>query len=196
MRQIVRRAARLVIATVGVVAIGSVGISGAGAATDPAEWGEVFCVETTTWLDGAQAGAEDLAANADVSPKKGRALLVDFFATGVSATKAYGKRIRAAGAPDAAQGAEIQRALLAGIKGVQKRLARLEKQAKKLPTGNTAKFQQKSTDLGLAFQGVLEPWSSALDEIDRLDPDQALIAELRPIPACDFLAGTAAESAG
>lgn len=191
-----RRGAVAAMAVIGMLAIGAVGMPAAGAATDVTEWGETFCEETTVWLNGAQAGAEDLAANTDVTKQEAKDLVVDFLDTGVGATKAYAKAVKKSGAPDVENGKKIQKTLVKGIKGTQKRLTAAKKRAAKLPVDDASEFQSEYEDLASELRTFLDPWTDALGQIDGLDPDQELLAQLRPIPACDVLANAGGGSSG
>src|SRR5262245_46491887 len=108
---------RVLTAVLVITGAGLVVAAPAGALTDPTEWGDTFCTETATWLTGAQAGADDLSAQAEdpsLTPADAKSLIVDFLATGVDATTSFAKEMKSAGAPDVKNGAKIQAAILAG----------------------------------------------------------------------------------
>lgn len=184
----VRRA--LVVGVVGVALLVAQAVP-ASATTTPEDWGETFCTETVNWLSGAAAGANELSAQAedpDLTPAQGKALIVEYLATGVSATKSFGRSLERVGAPKTGNGARIQAAVLAGIAGSGAELAVLLKLAKALPTGSPTAFSKGATKLGNKLASFSEPFQKGLDRADRLDKGNALGDVLESLPACSGLA--------
>jgi hypothetical protein len=183
----VLRSAARVVAACAPIALIALSAAPAGALTDPTEWGDTFCTETTTWLTGAQSGADNLSAQADdpsLTPADAKALIVDFLATGVDATTAFAKEMKRTGAPDVENGAKIQVAILAGITGSGAKLAALEKAAKAIPTKPVAAFQKASTKLGNQVSSFSEPFTKGVSKAESLDDSGELSDVLGSLPSC------------
>jgi hypothetical protein len=186
MSSMLRTAAR-VLAACAPIAVIALLAAPAGALADPTEWADTFCTETTTWLTGAQAGADNLSAQAEdpsLTPADAKGLIVDFLATGVDATTAFAKEIKSTGTPDVKNGAKIQVAILAGIGGSGAKLAALEKAAKAIPTKPLAAFQRASTKLGNQVAGFSEPFTKGVSKAESLDTSGALGDVLGSLPSC------------
>ena len=189
------RALRRVSVAVLVVATAALFAAPAGALADPAEWGDTFCTETTAWLAGAQAGAEDLSTQAEdpsLTPGDAKALIVDFLGTGVDATTAFAKEMKLAGAPDVQNGAKIQVAILTGIGGSAAKLAALEKAAKAIPTKPLRAFRKASTKVSNGVASFSEPFTKGVSKAESLDSSGELGDVLGTLPSCaelDHLAG-------
>jgi|RhiMetdeSRZDD1v2_1073273.scaffolds.fasta_scaffold289926_3 hypothetical protein len=171
----------LVLATVALFA------APAGALTDAEEWSDTFCTETGGWLSGAQAGAEELSAQAEdpsLTPADGKALIVDYVSTGADATKAFGQAMKRAGVPDVKNGARIQAAILAGIAGSEAKLIALEKAAKTLPTKSPTAFQKGAEKLAKGLSSFSEPFQKGLSKAESLDTSGELDAALSAQASC------------
>ena len=159
----------------------------AGALTDPEEWGDTFCTETGGWLSGAQAGAEELSAQAEdpsLTPADGKSLIVDYVSTGADATKAFGQAMKRAGVPDVQNGAKIEAAILAGIAGSEAKLVALEKAAKALPTKSPTAFQKGAAKLSKGLATFSQPFQKGLTKAESLDTSGDLNAALGSQPSC------------
>jgi hypothetical protein len=175
-------AAAIAIATVGGFA------APAGALSDPQAWGDTFCSETANWLNGAQAGADELVAEAEdpsLTAGEAKSLIVDYLATGVDATKAFGRAVKGAGAPDVQNGTKIQASILAGIAGSGAKLAALEKVAKAMPTKPVVAFQKASTKLGNEVGKFSQPFIKGVGKAESLDKSGELSTVLGTLPSCE-----------
>jgi hypothetical protein len=186
-----RRLFAIALSMVGVLVLSTAPV---GAATHPEVWGQTFCSETVAWLGGATAGANQLAADAsavDVTPAKGRNLLVGFLSTGVDATKSFAREVKSAGAPDITNGRKIQAAIVAGINGSAAKLAVYETAAKVLPTKNERLFSKGARKITGELDTFTDPFEKGLDKADDLDMGNQLGSILESIPECAPLARAA-----
>lgn len=182
-RRTVRRLA------VGLTAVALLGLTAgpAGAAATPEEWADGFCTASNEWFAGAEAGVAQLQALGDdptTTPKDGKDFLVEFFGTGVAATKDYAKAVKALGAPDVPKGEKIQATVLAGIEDSAARLAKLRTSAKGLPTKSERKLQRAGGKLIDEFAEFVEPWAKALAKAEKLDTTGELDAAFLSEPSC------------
>ncbi|MFA5884442.1 MAG: hypothetical protein WDA60_11370 [Acidimicrobiia bacterium] len=183
---------RSIVAVVVVMALGAALATPAGAATDPEEWGDTFCTATVGWLTGASQGIDQLLTDAfdpTLTAADGKQLILGFLGTGVDATKAYGKAVKAAGVPDIRNGAKIQAAILAGINESTANLAALEKAAKKMPLEPAAAYKKSVNKIGNQFSAFSDPWTKGMNKAGKLDKGTQLGDILATLPACAQLAG-------
>jgi hypothetical protein len=186
-----RVVARAVALTLLVGAVGFGPSVPATAATDATAWGATFCTETVGWLQGAIEGADELAARAEdpsLTPAQGRALVVRYLQGGVRATRAFGKAVKQAGAPDVPNGTRIQAAILAGIAGSEARLTALARTARTLPTKSPAVFDRAVSKLSTKLSSFSNPFQKGMARAQDLDRDRALGSLLETLPECAALA--------
>lgn len=186
------RAARR-LATVGLLlgAVVALAAAPAGALTDPEDWGDTFCTETTAWLNGATAGANQLgedASDPNLKATQGKSLLVNFLSTGVDATKSFGSEMKSAGVPKVTNGAKVQAAILAGIAGSTAKLTALEKAAKALPTKSTTLFEKGATKISQQLSTFTVPFNAGVKKATQLSKNDELSDVLSSLPSCSALA--------
>lgn len=171
-----------------VLALLATSVPAAHAATDANTWATKFCTAFTKWQktitsESSKANnALDATSGADLAAI--RTEFTSFLANDVAATKAVGKAIDKAGAPDVANGAKIQSKILAGFRSTSDVFSGARSDAAALSTTDAGQFVTEAGKIETNLNGAADGFTAAFDAAQKLDNDNELGLALSKAKAC------------
>jgi hypothetical protein len=185
------RLRRLTAVSLGAAALAvSVAVPAHAKTASPQKWGTAFCGGLGAWSDSVTTGGEEIKASLDeagVTPEQGKATIVTYIGEIGDATGDFYEKVRRAGAPATTNGTKIQKEILTGIAGIERRVGDMEALAQAIPTTDITSFQTSVQALALAFDTVSDPFDDAMDNVSDLDEKNQLDKTLQKVKACQAI---------
>lgn len=182
----------VVLTTFAATAIGLAAGPALAKTSSPEKWGSAFCGSLSAWSDRVTGGAaeiQDTIEGADITPAEGKTLIVDFIGEIGDATGDFLTAMKKAGNPAAAKGSQIQKAIVGGIEGIERRVRDLEALAQNIPTTDLTSFRTSVDSISASFDSVSAPFDDAMDRVAQLDRKDVLSKRLQKVKACRALFG-------
>jgi hypothetical protein len=156
--------------------------------SSPQQWGKAFCGGLSDWADALTGIGQDIQSlEQDTSPADGQAAIIEVLGDMGDATGDFHAAMKKTGSPDTSGGDRIQKQILKGIKGIQKRIADMEALAEKLPTTDSTSFETAVQALAAGFDTVSTPFDRAMTKVASIDRKDELSDQLQDVKECKAL---------
>ena len=178
-------------AAVAVVAlVGTLLVAGPAGAAPAKKWGTTFCRAVSTWGTGVSTiSAAERAKPQAASAPEAAARLGAYLDTYSALTVTFGEAVTAAGTPDVANGARIEKTIRKGITAMVTEIDAIATALDALDVTDPTAFRTGAAQLQTRVGASNEPFSAALDRVSTLDRSGDLDRVLRTAPACKGLTG-------
>jgi hypothetical protein len=186
-----RNARRLVmmatLALTSALMVPGIGAAPAGASADPVSWPQAFCGGATAWVDVLRAHVVAIPAKAGTPPEgtATKAALVGFFTTAVRSTQRFETRLRRAETLHAPHGAQITRAINAGLDTARAAFAHAKSDVARLDSADAAALETGIAATQLTLQRELSKVGITVGAVTRRYGSDTLGDVLRSEASCE-----------
>jgi hypothetical protein len=170
------------------------GLSACGGGNDDAatnrRWAKHFCTGLTTWqrtTTESSGAVQAYLKTPTVDPTAAKAKLTEYLQAATDATDQLTRDLDRAGTPAIDKREEAASSLKAGSAAVKKSLAGATAVVSTLPVDDAAAFTTGIQSANAALSAGFKQFGSALDRVNRLDTDHALVRAERSVAQCKSL---------
>lgn len=178
----------LVTAVFAIVAMISLPISVAGAATTPAKWAKAVCGATSTWVEEVAEIADLTAATVPTSAASVKKTLGKLLSETIKSTAAARKKLAKAGVPKVPDGKQIAATVKEGFRQVNRTLGQARKSLARTSTRDPERFTTTVRGIQDALESGLESIQAALSAARDADAEP-LVAAFDRTRSCGSITG-------